>query len=696
MLPCEPRENDTKRSGCSHELEEHLLTIVANETRRVTDLENRVVALEERFTDPVQVGGRSITDKEVNPSHVRCRFASLQKPEGDVLVNYERNASSRASGENDVQLEAGHRADVDSDDEYVLAESVWDAVLVVGLPGVSHIASGLGIFYVFLNILAQAIICYTLFFGSEDFIPRTDLSRYAPLVDDMEQWRVSNGHNVRHLDLSDVNLVSRVCNNDAALSLGRRQVEILAVINSYVGSKDSVSEVTYVAAFVLIGPVVTIVCVSFFCLVVIAELRLACRLLLALVTLPKAQHTQIDDGAFVSISNKRLACSVLVLALRMAVAFLLLIVGTIWLSVTNNITEVLLNTAALSFVLELDDLLFHAMLPVKVQRVLNKMKPMKFTPLAWNLESIIAMILTVSTIATAYFGIVVNNVETMLRVRHEICGGFKEFVAEKTFQGVMVARRTARIVHEDVHAYEFQAVRDLVKAENPESDASFDLMMWFNRNVADFERSVTTPHALLGDLACVDQDRGPLEQWFRREQRWLFNTVIALLVQGEGMAFPGEFSCGDYRDFCDDSGYPLLRAVCPETCGCSESTSGMPLSGCDPRCKSRVREQVATAACVDLPVTSTAPRDAAVSSAWKRYWNGVAVNAENLMASDGAVFEQHAASDCNFSSATYCSEHFDLPRKLDLRSIAAFCPHTCCEGLDPLSRPEECPLACLP
>eukprot|EP00927_Polykrikos_kofoidii_P037884 TRINITY_DN3208_c0_g1_i1.p1 TRINITY_DN3208_c0_g1~~TRINITY_DN3208_c0_g1_i1.p1 ORF type:complete len:700 (+),score=68.36 TRINITY_DN3208_c0_g1_i1:105-2204(+) len=698
MLPREPRENDTRGLEGSHELEKYVLTVIANETRRVTDLENRVVALEERFTDPVQVGGRSITDKQVYPSQVSCYFASMHRPEGDVPVVDEPGASSRISGENDVHLEAGHHADVDSEEEYVLAESVWDAVLVVGLPGVSHTASALGILCLLLNILVQAFICCTLLFTSDGFIPENGESRYAPLVGDMERWRLSHGHKVRDLDLNDVNLVSRVCNNDVSLSLGLRQVDILAVINSYVGSKDSVSPVT----FVLIGPVVTMVCIFFFCLVVVTELRLVCRLFLALVTLPKTEHTQIDDGAFVSISNKRLACSLFVIVLRMTVACLLLVVGTIWLSLTNDITELLLNTAALSFVLELDDLLFHAMLPVKVQKVLIRMKPLKFSRLPWNLESISAMIFTVSIIAIAYIRIIVNNVDAMLRVRNEICGGFKEFVVEKNSLGFMVARRTENAVDTGAHVYEFQAVQELVQAGNPGSDAEFDLMRWSNKDVAQFEQFVTNAHSMTEVFACVDQDQGPWETEFRTRYRFVFNTMIALVVQGNGTAFSGEFSCGNYRDFCDVSRYPLLRALCPETCGCSESISGLPFSetnldsGCVPSCNSRVREQIKTAACVDLPVTSTAPRDAVVSSGWRRYWTAVEhVYEEKLGALDGAGYEQYAASDCNFSSATYCSERFKMPRLLKLRSIVAFCPHTCCKGPDPLSRPDECPLACL-
>lgn len=63
------------------------------------------------------------------------------------------------------------------------------------------------------------------------------------------------------------------------------------------------------------------------------------------------------------ITRRRLIFVLAVGFVRALVALALLLVGGIWLSRTSNLESMVLNGAALSFVLELDELLFHAFGP---------------------------------------------------------------------------------------------------------------------------------------------------------------------------------------------------------------------------------------------------------------------------------------------------------------------------------------------
>eukprot|EP00927_Polykrikos_kofoidii_P033445 TRINITY_DN2827_c0_g1_i4.p1 TRINITY_DN2827_c0_g1~~TRINITY_DN2827_c0_g1_i4.p1 ORF type:complete len:544 (-),score=43.77 TRINITY_DN2827_c0_g1_i4:44-1537(-) len=494
---------------------------------------------------------------------------------------------------------------------------------------------------------------------------------------------------------------------DLALSFGVNQAQLLAGINSYFGLDDSMSEVTgYYSAS---GPMIVVMCMFYYSMFVLTDLQHAVRTVFALIALPRAERTKIESNVLVSISYTRLTLSICVVIVRIAVAFTLLITGLVWLSVTSEITEAILNAAALSFVLELDDLLFHATLPSTVQNFVNEMKPIRYKRPRWILEASLPILVSVLAIVTVCRTVMSENMVDMVRIRKELCGGFVDFVSAKNSVGIMSSRRTAQ--SGSSASYELASVQEMTQAGNPAVNALFFQTQWTDWNVADFERFVkSTAISLPQAYPCADYDHFPWAPMYNASLRSVINNLIANVAQGTERTRVEEFSCGDYRAVCDDSRYPLMRMKCAETCGCGNWTSGLLLSeeslhgGCPPACKPRIQEQIITSACFDLPVTSTAPQDAAFRLAWKRYWDAVQMFAQ-VYAPDAVddfkvVAGAKLANGCDdtagnpLSGASFCSSDTDFLKYHGLRSIVAFCPDTCCRKSAPETRSSDCPRAC--
>merc|ERR1712169_100948 len=63
---------------------------------------------------------------------------------------------------------------------------------------------------------------------------------------------------------------------------------------------------------------------------------------------------------------------------RFLIAAVLLVVGCRWLSATTNFEELFLNSLGLAFILELKEIVYSSLTPLKTKRdlLLTKMKPM--------------------------------------------------------------------------------------------------------------------------------------------------------------------------------------------------------------------------------------------------------------------------------------------------------------------------------
>eukprot|EP00927_Polykrikos_kofoidii_P046477 TRINITY_DN4070_c0_g2_i2.p1 TRINITY_DN4070_c0_g2~~TRINITY_DN4070_c0_g2_i2.p1 ORF type:complete len:515 (-),score=43.27 TRINITY_DN4070_c0_g2_i2:42-1451(-) len=465
---------------------------------------------------------------------------------------------------------------------------------------------------------------------------------------------------------------------------------------------DSVSEVT--RGEIAPGPLVAIACLFYFSMIVLKDIGDASRLLFALAALPRGSQTLFENNTLLSISFQRLTLSFLMMFLRVCVAFSLVLAGMIWLALTNDMTELILNTTALSFVLAVDELLFQAMLPSTAVNIVKRMKPLKYRRARWKLEAVLPFIVACFTVGAVYRAFIVANIYGMQSVRRELCQGNTEFVSAKNGLGVMVGRKTGKFAKDTVmERYESQAVWEVVRQKNLGPKSNFNLLRWFDNAELNFESAVKRSAIEESEIGeCRDRQSGGRNELFER-------TLVAALAQGSGRSFPHVFDCSHYQPVCDNFRYPLMRVLCPVTCGCNDLTSGLLFSeisvfgGCPRSCRENILKQIDNVACLDLPVASTALQHGVLRLSWKRYWETFSSFFEAFSQANDQMKDFYAAriaigcknlSRDPVTNTDFCSAKAGILATYGLTSIAAFCPDTCCRLSHATTLPDECPPAC--
>lgn len=186
---------------------------------------------------------------------------------------------------------------------------------------------------------------------------------------------------------------------------------------------------------------------------------------------------------------------------------------------------------------------------------------------------------------------------------------------------------------------------------------------------------------------CEDQDR---DFW---EGDWLWSTASALT---------GATDCASAEPFCSHGSLPLIRMLCPETCGCTWAASGQYLSnGCRSLCKSEPGF-FQDMACKDFEVNETR------KASWDQFWSIFYSSNKGIWEEDHElmVFAKNGSNgSCStIRSASWMINEFCFHFHnafVARRPLTALCPETCGCLEDP--RPESpivtsqglwCPASC--
>ncbi len=110
-----------------------------------------------------------------------------------------------------------------------------------------------------------------------------------------------------------------------------------------------------------------------------------------------------------------------------------------FLAVTTSIEDILLNAVALEFVLNIDELLFLSLAPMKTRRFLLLLKhiPSKHGVVLKGLDRnlLCSCTFTVSFLAYAVGALMMPEIDRMKDAKNEMCSGFKEFSYTMTAMG---------------------------------------------------------------------------------------------------------------------------------------------------------------------------------------------------------------------------------------------------------------------
>lgn len=615
----------------------------------------------------------------------------------------------------------------DIDLSHSVAPSMWECVILLGLPGVGCANSACIAFAFAMNLVTQTIMIVCLMRSASAPWSSDDLRGFW-------NWRVSIGQSWEHADQDTwTSMTSMLCNK-APMALYQKEQNALSVIEQY-------NEVwsTPLGQFTTGGTLVFLVLVVWVATTANEQYELY-MFHLALEQLPKTGNTALqqavgDRVVISSISTLRFRCMHGVHLLRALVALLVMVCGIMILAYTTKISDMILNAVSLGFIFDLDELFFSQFLPMRVQLLTQRLEPLALK--SDQKLSTPNKLLFIFLVACGFFYAFVSQqaVPLMEQVRTVLCGGEQDVVVGMSAAtGIVMAypttpydpvrapyvgRRFPLSIPDYSTASEL-TVRELVNSSSAASFAGGAFLVAPTR--ARFEKR------LAASLADEQARTHRCDDWnlsSRLASPYLARIRDLALRQtymnrSSDLDCLGNFhrssteplkcfrdlrhrhgsACADFADLCQGESFVVLRFVCPVTCGCNSPRSGLlfsgPAAGCPHEwCRATPEYQEALndgGGCIDM--TTDAMRS---SVEWQSLLDQMHKNLEGGLDSDSqAVLRAHLervnATGCAALSpaSTFCD-----PTPHRRASLHAFCPASCgCAELDDALRDGLCPRDC--
>jgi len=331
-----------------------------------------------------------------------------QHPHVDKAVT---NATSRSRHSSQLEHRtltfASH-----SSAKYSLKESVWDASLFAGYAHMglgANVLLGIG---VVLNIVIQMTLCAII--AKELSVDAYD----DEFIGSLGEWRRN----------ATSSTLEAVCSEDPTLSTSAFQAE------TYAGAREFTS--SWISPLVETGPLLSVTVIFMWTLSVVDVLRGACDFLLAVIQLHKQKAADrfsigvLASNEFVieGVTMHRLVWAVLMGVLQLIIAAVLLLSGAMWLAYTKSIPDLLANAVALSYVMQVDELLYQVIVPRRAKALITNIMPidMRGQSARFKVEGIpkqasATLLLAMGFLAFIVFGFVFPHADRMRQVRDDIC-----------------------------------------------------------------------------------------------------------------------------------------------------------------------------------------------------------------------------------------------------------------------------------
>jgi len=290
-----------------------------------------------------------------------------------------------------------------------------------------------------------------------------------------------------------------------------------------------------------------------------------------------------------SISIKRVVFLLGITACRFTVACLLGFAGAKWLCNTRNLTDLVLNAAALAFVLDIDDLIYGVLTPSPVKALVQDMRPLPGrVQRSW--EAVVPVLFCLALMSAFLVEVAVPMSKQMADIELELCErGFTEFIVEGSpTTGLIVVANTSEfreVSSDDVAGSWFRLyVKEILagnyRSGSLECTSSFCSSIWL-ATPAEYSK-VENPLTVSGYPFWRDYCSDILDsQWYK--DSGYSNTRLTWLRFRYQNATAS--SCSDFYGHCDDTDAEVLRWLCPRTCGCHNPRSGQWYDhGCPAEC----------------------------------------------------------------------------------------------------------------
>eukprot|EP00930_Biecheleria_cincta_P103339 TRINITY_DN9529_c0_g1_i1.p1 TRINITY_DN9529_c0_g1~~TRINITY_DN9529_c0_g1_i1.p1 ORF type:complete len:1019 (+),score=109.00 TRINITY_DN9529_c0_g1_i1:349-3057(+) len=605
-------------------------------------------------------------------------MADHRPPRGSVFVNERRSRPCRAAS---LSFDVLDQVAVES---YDFSASVWDIALFVGTDALGSVGSLHACLLLGINICMHIVfLCIAMInFRNPNYESDDALS--------MQQWRLGSGHDFANYDTaSGASLVSRVCNRDNSLLNSAAQSEILWHLRHYL-SKDGGSEDSTLWNSIFNGQVLCMVALSCFYLMLSSEIHRTLDLLRAVACLPLSRLCLLapeeTSGAtkyrIISMSRCRLLISVAVASYRMCACALLLYCGSYFLVFTDDIADLILNAVALEIILNLDEMLFHALAPTPSKHLIQNLEPLKMKPwprkLGLDVKSMIMTLVMPIFLAVSFLFLLGPTVAEFTNIVDATCQGSQDFVvAEHAQLGVVFAMNTTGWMQNFGSDVALSPIQRVVKSIiNDLGEHNYI--------------SAPSAHSLHAELTLSNNN---FAKKYGRcsdlDSSWPhYGTFLATLryqVQNDELT-----SCSNVtRAHCIARDKPFVRFACPISCGCNNifygsiHVDGCPFEACLATDEYNIIRRNAHHQDVD-------PRVLAETGDWRLYLQSIddeAASTLGLPANSAQLVQDTLMSNgCqgirslgNLSSRSqmvtnlFCNEG----NGPDRRTLCPFCPETC-------------------
>ena len=175
----------------------------------------------------------------------------------------------------------------------------------------------------------------------------------------------------------------------------------------------------------------------------------------------------LDGGVleFAAISVVRLVLLLTCVFIRLLVSSLLLVVGVLWLQSTRSVAGIILNTAALSFIMDFDELVFVTIVSSRAKVLIKQLVPLPtfMTPClqGHNVLRPLMVFGGIAVLLVTTLPELQSNLDSMDDLDHLLCGGSLDFVYH-------IMPSTGFIVTEEVAPYEYGATNRTFEYESLE------------------------------------------------------------------------------------------------------------------------------------------------------------------------------------------------------------------------------------
>lgn len=265
---------------------------------------------------------------------------------------------------------------------HAIKGSAWDILLFAGCRALKRTDSVFICICGFLNLVIQGI--FIMLVQTSDVF-KTDgeaLSKIVPPVADVEIWHslVHESNGLRPWNITEGHsLAARVCaaQSEVTLEMSGSQARL------YESFKDYTQPLPQ--AFLLpAGPLLCFASCLVWTMVCLGEYRESNACNEAITSVPDGDETvMVMDGGRVSLrslSCKRRTFWSVVQTFRSMFVCGLCVSGLQWLAITTSVEELLLNTAALGFIMDVDELIYTVVAPRSVQLLVDQMDPLLIKP----------------------------------------------------------------------------------------------------------------------------------------------------------------------------------------------------------------------------------------------------------------------------------------------------------------------------